>query len=116
MKNLKLFKHSTLVVLALATTFGYSQKKYVESFNVSDNVEVSVNTSFTNVIFETWNKNKVEVEAFIEGDNLSESQKEQLMENWNLDIIGNSKKITVTSNAGKQPYALNEMPSLDFIG
>ncbi|MCB0453059.1 MAG: hypothetical protein KDC94_09285 [Aequorivita sp.] len=116
MKNLKLFKHSTLVVLALATTFGYSQKKYVESFNVSDNVEVSVNTSFTNVIFETWNKNKVEVEAFIEADNLSESQKEQLMENWNLDIIGNSKKITVTSNAGKQPFAMNEMPSLDFIG
>ena len=68
MKNLKLFKLSTLVVLALATTFGYSQKKYVESFNVSDNVEISVNTSFTNVVFETWNKNKVEVEAFIEGD------------------------------------------------
>ena len=116
MKNLKLYKLSILIVLALATTFGYSQKKYVESFNVSDNVEVSVNTSFTNVVFETWNKNKVEVEAFIEGDNLSDSQKEQLMKNWDLDVTGNSKKINVTSNSGSQPFAMNDMPNLDFIG
>lgn len=116
MKNLKLYKLSTLIVLTLVTTFGYSQKKYVESFNVSDNVEVSVNTSFTNVVFETWNKNKVEVEAFIEGDNLSDSQKEQLMKNWDLEVTGNSKKINVTSNSGSQPFAINDMPNLDFIG
>ena len=119
MKNLKLFKLSTLIVLALATTFGYSQKNYVESFNVTDNVEVAVNTSYTNIIFETWNKNKVEVEAFIEGDNLSAKEKEQLMKNWDLNVTGNSKKISVTSNSGNQPFAMADMPNLpnmDFIG
>ncbi|WP_052671343.1 DUF4097 family beta strand repeat-containing protein [Aequorivita vladivostokensis] len=116
MKNLKSFKRSTALVLLLATTFGYSQKKYVESFNVADNIEVSVNTSFTNVVFETWNKDKVAVEAFIEGENLSEKEKEQLMKNWDLQVTGNSKKVTITSNAGNQPFAMTDMPNLDFIG
>ncbi len=116
MKNLKLSKHSILALLVLATALGYSQKKYVESFHVSDNVEVAVNTSFTNVVFETWNRNKVEVEAYIEGDNLSEKEKEQLMKNWDLKVTGNSKKVTVVSNAGHHPIAGPEMPSLDFIG
>lgn len=116
MKNLKLLKRSSLSVLIMATAFGYSQKKYVESFNVSDNVEVVVNTSFTNVVFETWNKNKVEVEAFIDAENLSGKEKEQQMDNWNLEVTGNSKKVIVTSNAGSQPFAVSDMPSLDFIG
>jgi hypothetical protein len=116
MKNLKLYNRSTIVVLLLVSAFGYSQKKYVESFNVNDNVEVSVNTSFTNVIFETWNKNKVEVEAFIEGDKLSESEKEQQMKNWKLDVTGNSKKVSINSNVSNQSFAMTDMPSMDFIG
>ncbi|MCZ4320282.1 hypothetical protein O4H26_14910 [Aequorivita viscosa] len=116
MKNLKLYNCSTIVVLLLVSAFGYSQKKYVESFNVNDNVEVSVNTSFTNVIFETWNKNKVEVEAFIEGDKLSASEKEQQMKNWKLDVTGNSKKVSINSNVSNQSFAMANMPSMDFIG
>jgi len=116
MKNLKLFKLSTAFALLLVATLGYSQKNYVESFNVSDNVEVSVNTSYTHIIFETWNKNKVEVEAFIEGDNLSEKEKEQLMKNWDLKVTGNSKNVTITSNSISQAFAMADMPQMDFIG
>ncbi len=70
MKKLRHYNRNTaLLLLLLVSTFSFAQKNYVESFNVGDNVEVSVNTSYTNVIFETWNKNKVEVEAFINNDN-----------------------------------------------
>ncbi|MEM0518635.1 MULTISPECIES: DUF4097 family beta strand repeat-containing protein [Aequorivita] len=116
MKNLKLYNPNILIALLLVCTLGYSQQKYVESFNVIDNVEVSVNTSFTNVIFETWNKNKVEVEAFIEDDNLSKSEREQQMKNWKLDVLGNSKRITINSNVANQSFAMADMPSMDFIG
>ncbi|CAM3521257.1 hypothetical protein [Aequorivita lipolytica] len=116
MKNLKLFKLSTAIVLLLVSVIGYSQKKYVESFNVNDNVEVFVNTSFTNIIFETWNKNKVEVEAFIDGDKLSENEKQQQMKNWKLEVTGNSKKVAISSNVSNQAFAMNDMPIMDFIG
>ncbi len=117
MKNLKLYKHKTAVLLLLFIgTLSYSQKKRVESFNVADDVEVSVNTSFTNIIFETWNKNKVEVEAYIEGEKLSEKEKETQMKNWDLNITGNSKKVSISSNAGNQSFAMEDMPPIDFIG
>lgn len=115
--NLKLFNRKTvLFVLLLIGTLGYSQKKYVESFDVADDVEVSVNTSFTNIVFETWNKNKVEVEAYIDGEKLSENEKQDLMKNWDLDVSGNSKKVTINSNAGNQAFAMAPMPPIDFIG
>lgn len=117
MKNLKLYKLKIAVfLLLLIGTVSYSQKNYVESFNVADDVEVSVNTSYTNIVFETWNKNKVEVEAYIEGEKLTEKEKQDLMKNWDLKITGNSKKVSITSNAGSQAFAMNDMPEMDFIG
>ena len=115
--NLELLNRKPAVLLLLLLgSAAFSQQKYVESFNVADDVEVSVNTSFTNVVFETWNKNKVEVEAFIEGKNLSEKEKQELMKNWNLDITGNSKEVRITSNDGVHAFAIDNMPEMDFIG
>lgn len=117
MKNLKLYKRRTTVLLLLLLgTISYSQKSYVESFNVADDVEVSVNTSYTNIVFETWNKNKVEVEAYIEGEKLTEKEKQDLMKKWDLQVAGNSKKVNITSNAGNQDFAMGDMPPMDFIG
>lgn len=111
-----LFNHKAALLLLLVSTLSYSQKNYVESFNVSDNVEVLVNSSYTNIIFETWNKNKVEVEAFIDGEKLSEKEKQQLMKSWDLNISGNSKRISISSDAGNQSFAMESIPNLDFIG
>ncbi|MDC8000627.1 hypothetical protein POV26_06240 [Aequorivita todarodis] len=117
MKNLKRYKLRIAVfLLLLLGAVSYSQKNRVESFNVVDDVEVSVNTSYTNIVFETWNKNKVEVEAYIEDEKLSEKEKQQLMKNWDLNISGNSKKVSIASNAGNQGFAMDPMPPMDFIG
>lgn len=117
MKNIKLYKRRlALLMLLLLVSVGYSQQKQVESFNVADDVEVTVNTSYTNVVFETWNKNKVEVEAYIEGEKLSEKEKQELMKNWNLNITGNSKKVSISSDTGNQSFAMGDMPAMDFIG
>ncbi|WP_026450704.1 hypothetical protein [Aequorivita capsosiphonis] len=116
MKTLKLFSHKAAYLLLFVSALSYSQKNYLESFNVSDNVEVSVNSSYTDIIFETWNKNKVEVEAYIEGERLSEKEKQQLMKNWDLNITGNSKKISINSDAGSQASAMSMLPDMDFIG
>ena len=101
MNKLKVLKHSLAVFATLLiSSSAFAQTKHVESFNVTNDVLVSVNTSFTNVIFETWNKDKVEVEAFIDGEKLSDQEKKDLFKDWKFDILGNSKKIVITSNVG----------------
>lgn len=116
MKILKLFSHKITFLALFVSALSYAQNNYAESFNVSDNVVVSVNSSYTDIIFETWNKNKVEVEAFIEGAKLSENEKRQLMKNWDLNITGNSKIISINSDAGSQASAMSAFPDMDFIG
>jgi hypothetical protein len=75
-----------------------AQTKYKESFDVNgEDVVVAVNTAYTNIIFETWNKNKVEIEATIEGENLTKEEKKQILDNWNLEVLGNSNRIVISS-------------------
>ena len=52
-------------------------KTYSEEFNVDDDVIVNINTSYTDLEFDTWNKNKVVVEAILVLDGASEEQAEE---------------------------------------
>ena len=75
MNNIVVFSHKiTAIVILLLAPIVVAQNRHVESFNVGSDVLVSVNTSHTDVVFETWNKDRVEVEAYIEGDKLSEKE------------------------------------------
>ena len=58
-----------ILVLCLLTTFGYAQKKLSktsQSIKVNKDVVVELNTSYVEIQLETWNKDIVEVEAYIE--------------------------------------------------
>lgn len=107
------------VVFVFCTSFVFAQSTYKESFTVSKDAVVNVVTSHTNVIFETWNKDKVEVEAFVEGENLSEKEKKEIFDNWKFDVLGNSKKVNITSNSGSlwgDFETLGSLNSLDNLG
>lgn len=109
-------KHSLVILIVLfASSYVFSQTKHVESFNVTNDVLVSVNTSFTNVIFETWNKDKVEVEAYVDGEKLSEQEKKDIFKDWKFEILGNSKKIVITSNVGNHWKNYNTSYNYDFV-
>jgi len=112
MKTLILFKKCIVVSIALFSGLLFSQKQQVESFNVSDDVLVTVNTSHTNVVFETWNKNKVEVVAVVDGEDLSEKEKEEILKSWDFNVMGNSKKVVITSNAGNMWMGLEGLSGL----
>ena len=59
MKHLMTYKHSLVTVLFLfCISVVTAQSTYKESFTVKNDAVVEVNTSHTNVIFETWNKDK----------------------------------------------------------
>ncbi|NNM22505.1 MAG: hypothetical protein HKO54_03030 [Flavobacteriaceae bacterium] len=127
MSSLMTLRHkaTVIMVLFLGPVF-LAQESYKESFDVGKDVLVEVNTSHTNVIFETWAKNKVEVEAYVDDKSLSASEKKKIMDGWDLDVLGNSKKVVVTSNEGslwggiesmgnlKSLERLNNMPSMNL--
>lgn len=128
MNSLRIWKHRLLAAaMLMSTALVVGQTSYKESFKVGKDALVSVNTAYTNVIFETWNKDEVEVYAYIDDDNLSNKEKKELFDEWNLDILGNSKKVVISSDEenwggwNSDSYksamkALSNMPSMEGLG
>ncbi|MCH9661803.1 MAG: DUF4097 domain-containing protein, partial [Bacteroidetes bacterium] len=105
----------TTVLALFLISMVNAQSTYKESFTVGENALVSVNTSHTNVVFETWNKDKVEVEAFIDDDQLSAKEKQLVFDKWKLEVLGNSKKVVVNSNEGSLWDGIESMSSLKAL-
>ncbi|MCF6308156.1 MAG: hypothetical protein L3J09_09390 [Flavobacteriaceae bacterium] len=99
MNRLITFRKSIFVMLLLTSAIFYGQSKSVETFNASEDMVVEVNSAYTNIIFQTWNKNKVEITAFIDDDSLTETEKQEYFDAWKFNVLGNSKKVVITSNS-----------------
>ncbi len=75
------------------------QNKLSEKLTVNKDVTVNLNTSHTNIVFETWNKNTIEVEAYLEGDLTNENSR-RILDSWQVNVLGNEREITINSAAG----------------
>jgi hypothetical protein len=73
------------------------EKKFTENFNVNKDVEVAINASNTEINVTTWNKNEVQVKAYIEIEGLSKEEAEKYFKNWNFEALGNKSKVKITS-------------------
>ena len=99
MRRIRINKHSSTILLGLLTIVPIvAQQKLDEKFNVQEDVVINLNTSHTNVVFESWSKDVVAVEAFIEGDDLTKEQLDHIHNNWQVTATGNSNDISITSN------------------
>ncbi|MFS4467403.1 hypothetical protein [Maribacter sp. 2210JD10-5] len=72
-------------------------KTFKESFNVSEDAVLDINTSYTDIEFETWDKDVVEIEATVTLEGATKEEAEAYFENEPIEILGNSKKIEITS-------------------
>ena len=93
-----LFLLAAVLVVQVEAKAQNEVSKKEESFNVDEDVLIDLNTKRTQVIFETWNRDEVEVKAKITSDELSEEELKNLSEAWQLDVMGNSRKISIASN------------------
>jgi hypothetical protein len=92
-----------ILIICLITTFGYAQKKLnktSQSIKVNKDVVVDLNTSNVEIQLETWNKNTVEIEAYIESDMLTTDELKRALESWNLKVDGSSNSVHISSTAG----------------
>ena len=109
----KLYKNiiTFTAICFLGTAFAQKfDKKFTENFNVNKDVIIEINASNTDINVTTWNKNQVQVEAYIEIEGLSKKEAEKYFKNWDFEALGNSKKVEITS---KGSYGLGA--KTDFI-
>ena len=103
------------VLILLLTSITVAQSSYKESFKVEDDALVSVNVSYADVVFETWNKDVIQVEAFIEGNDLSEKEKKEIFDDWRLDVLGNSKKVVISASSENNWSSLESMHDFESL-
>jgi hypothetical protein len=72
-------------------------KKYTEEFNTNADVVIDVDTRHTDIQIETWNKNKVSIEATIEIEGASKEKAEEIIKNWKFKVLGNKNVIEIIS-------------------
>ncbi|MFC0605155.1 hypothetical protein [Winogradskyella pulchriflava] len=107
-----------ILMLCLLTTVGYAQKKLSktsQSIKVNKDVVVDLNTSYVEIEIDTWNKDVVEVEAYIESDKLSPEELKRALEAWNLKVEGSSDHVIISSSGGRSIGLLGEGDYVDVL-
>ncbi len=94
----------------LIVSIGHGQKQsktYSELFNVGQETVLDINTNNADIIFETWDKNQIAVEAFIELDGASEEEAKRYFKEGAIEIMGNSQKVSVAT-ASENSWAFGD--------
>ena len=97
MKTLQYKIIIALLSIGIAANAQKIDKKYTEEFNTKDNVAIDLNTRHTDIEIETWNKNKVVIEATIEIVGATEERAKEIIENWQFKALGNTNEIDIIS-------------------
>jgi len=107
-----------ILMLCLMTTCGYAQKKLSKtskSINVNKDVTVELNTSYVEIQLETWNKDIVEVDAYIESEKLSKDELERALKAWNLKVEGSGDSVIISSAGGRSIGLFGDENYVDLV-
>lgn len=100
---MKKFPYKYMLFIALlagsVVSAQQSDKTYKEEFSTAPDVVIDVNTRHADVEIETWNKNKVVIEATIEVEGTDKEKAQQIIDNWNFKVLGNKKEVTINSRS-----------------
>lgn len=88
-----------IVLFSISITAQNHRRTYNEEFSTNKDVIIDVNTRNTDVKIETWNKNKVSVEATIEVEGAEDEKAERTLDNWKFKAIGNKSEIEISSRS-----------------
>ena len=75
MKTFKYKITSLLILLCIGLQAQNFDKKVKETFKVNSEVSIDINSSHTDIDIETWNKNEVSIEGFMEVSGVSKEER-----------------------------------------
>ena len=94
-----------LAVLACVSMHAQKQiKTFKEVFNVDKDAVLDLNTNNADIEFDTWNKDVIQIEATIEVEGMSKEEAEKYFTRNQMDILGNSKKVTVSTGGNSSKF------------
>lgn len=99
-KSIIKLKLLAIFFFTVGSLVAQKQTKVSQSINVDKDVTIDLNTSHCNLIFDTWNKDVVEIEACIEGEDLSEEELKEAVKHWQLDVNATKTEVKISSGAG----------------
>lgn len=100
---MKQYKFIALAVVFLSVfSLSAQQKlqKISKSVKANKNVTLNLNTSYTNIEIDTWDKNQIQLEAYIESKNLSKEELQEVLESWIVDIEGSGSDVRISTSGG----------------
>lgn len=101
-----LFNIIVLLFLSVLTVNAQQKlEKASKSIDVDNDVTIDLNTSFVNIEFESWNKNVLEIEAYIESDKLSKDDLKKALKEWNLAVEGHGDHVSITTKGALSSWA-----------
>ena len=96
------YKIITIIALLFVTVIvaQKQEKKSTEKFSVNKNVVIDVNTRYTDIEIETWNKNVVVIEAYLVMEGEQDQQIiDDFLKNWNFEALANKNSINISSKS-----------------
>jgi len=100
-----------ILTLCLITTIGFAQKKQTktsQSIKVNKDVVVDLNTNYVEIEIEKWNKDIVEIEAYVQSSKLSEEELKKSLKAWNLNVDASKDKVYISSEGGRRAVLFSE--------
>jgi len=111
MKTFKYKITSLLILLCIGLQAQNFDKKVKETFKVNSEVSIDINSSHTDIDIETWNKNEVSIEGFMEVSGVSKEEAEKILTKWKFQALGNKSMVEVTSFSDNMDFNFN----VDFL-
>jgi hypothetical protein len=96
-----------LCLLAISVSAQETLDKISQSIKVTDQVTIDLNTSYTNIEIDTWNKDIIEIEAYVESSSLSKEELKTYLDAWKIQVEGSNDFVSISSGTDNQPWALS---------
>ncbi len=105
---------STVALFILGTGISFGQAKAKQTFDVNSDVAININSTYVTFELETWNKDKVQIEASIEGGDLTKEERKELMDAWDFSVTSSKRALTIDAHGGLD-FNWENMPDLSGL-
>ncbi|QYA24050.1 hypothetical protein G3I01_00515 [Gramella sp. MT6] len=99
MRTIKL-KYVILSLLFITVGSFAQTKKLSKTYKTSPDVNVELDSRHTNIIIENWDRNEVQIEAYLEGDTGDKEMTKKLLDSWKLKTSAANGKVEIESGGG----------------
>jgi len=114
MKTYKYKILSLLLLMSLSVIAQKHDKKVSEKFKVNPDVTVVINANHTDVDIQTWNKNVVSIEGFMEVEGATKEEAEEILKSWNFEAMVNDGKVKISSFSDRFMFEFGEGFEFNF--